>query len=189
MATLKALKARQVLDSRGRPTVEVDAVASTGAVGRAIVPSGASTGRHEALELRDADNPRYGGLSVARAVDNVIREIAPTVIGMDLDDQSGLEAKLIELDGTPNKSRLGANALLGVSLAVAHAAAAARGEELFVHLNRIWRNQLDARGKTRPLACEPTLPLPMVNMISGGLHAGGNLDIQDVLIIPIGAKL
>ena len=143
MAELKALKARQVLDSRGRPTVEVDAVASTGAVGRAIVPSGASTGRHEALELRDADNPRYGGLSVARAVDNVMREIAPAVLGMDLDDQSGLDARLIALDGTPNKSRLGANALLGVSLAVAHAAAAARGEELFVHLNRIWRDQLD----------------------------------------------
>ena len=146
MASLKALKARQVLDSRGRPTVEVDAIASTGAVGRAIVPSGASTGRHEALELRDAENPRYGGLSVTRAVDNVIREIAPAVLGMDLDDQSGLDAQLIALDGTSNKSRLGANALLGVSLAVAHAAAAARGEELFVHLNRLWRNQLGRIG-------------------------------------------
>jgi enolase len=187
MATLKALKARQVLDSRGRPTVEVDAVASTGAVGRAIVPSGASTGRHEALELRDAENPRFGGLSVARAVDNVIREIAPTVIGRDLDDQSGLDDHLIALDGTPNKSRLGANALLGISLAVAHAAAAARGEELFVHLNRLWRNQLGG-SESASAPNEPTLPLPMVNMISGGLHAGGNLDIQDVLIIPIGAR-
>jgi enolase len=187
MATLKALKARQVLDSRGRPTVEVDAVASTGAVGRAIVPSGASTGRHEALELRDAENPRFGGLSVARAVDNVIREIAPTVIGRDLDDQSGLDGHLIALDGTPNKSRLGANALLGVSIAVAHAAAAARGEELFVHLNRLWRNQLDG-SESASAPEELTLPLPMVNMISGGLHAGGNLDIQDVLIIPIGAR-
>ena len=143
MATLKGLKARQVLDSRGRPTVEVDAIASTGAVGRAIVPSGASTGRHEALELRDADSPRYGGLGVLKAVDNVTREIAPAVLGIDLDDQAALDARLIALDGTPNKSRLGANALLGVSLAVAHAAAAARGEELFVHLNRLWR--IDAR--------------------------------------------
>ena len=187
MATLKAMKARQVLDSRGRPTVEVDAVASTGAVGRAIVPSGASTGRHEALELRDAENPRFGGLSVARAVDNVIREIAPTVIGRDLDDQSGLDGHLIALDGTPNKSRLGANALLGVSIAVAHAAAAAHGEELFVHFNSLWRNQLDGL-ESASAPDEPTLPLPMVNMISGGLHAGGNLDIQDVLIIPIGAR-
>ena len=187
MAELKALKARQVLDSRGRPTVEVDALASTGALGRAIVPSGASTGRHEALELRDAADPRYGGLGVTRAVHNVVREIAPAVLGMDLDDQSGLDARLIALDGTPNKSRLGANALLGVSLAVAHAAAATRNEELFVHLNRIWRHQLDPVGKASgPL--EPALPLPMVNMISGGLHAGGNLDIQDVLIIPVGAQ-
>jgi enolase len=187
MAELKALKARQVLDSRGRPTVEVDAVASTGVIGRAIVPSGASTGRHEALELRDAADPRYGGLSVTRAVHNVVREIAPSVVGMDLDDQSSLDAKLIALDGTPNKSRLGANALLGVSLAVAHAAAAARGEELFVHLNRICRHQLDPAEKASA-RLEPTLPLPMVNMISGGLHAGGNLDIQDVLIVPVGAK-
>src|SRR5712692_2414152 len=125
MATLKALKARQVLDSRGRPTVEVEAIASTGAVGRAIVPSGASTGRHEALELRDTEVPRYGGLGVLRAVDNVTREIAPAVAGMDLEDQSALDARLIALDGTPNKSRLGANAVLGVSLAAAHAAAAA----------------------------------------------------------------
>jgi enolase len=187
MAKLTALKARQVLDSRGRPTVEVDVVASTGALGRAIVPSGASTGRHEALELRDADNPRYGGLGVTRAVENVMREIAPDVLGMDLDDQANLDARLIALDGTPNKGRLGANALLGVSLAVAHAAAAARGEELFVHLNRVWRDQRDP-AKTASASFEPALPLPMVNMISGGLHAGGNLDIQDVLIIPVGAN-
>jgi enolase len=187
MAQLKAIKARQVLDSRGRPTVEVDAVASTGAVGRAIVPSGASTGRHEALELRDSGNPRYGGLGVAQAIDNVSREIAPAVAGIDLDDQSGLDARLLALDGTPNKSRLGANALLGVSLAVAHAAAASRGEELFVHLNRLWRARFDP-GKPPVAPLEPTMPLPMVNMISGGLHAGGNLDIQDVLIIPVGAK-
>ncbi len=187
MSTLKALKARQVLDSRGRPTIEVDAIASSGAVGRAIVPSGASTGRHEAIELRDADNPRYGGLGVLRAVGNVMTAIAPAVVGMDLDDQRAIDARLIELDGTPNKSRLGANALLGVSLAVAHAAAAARGEELFVHLNRLWQDWVATKQYDR-VATSPELPLPMVNMISGGLHAGRNLDIQDVLIMPVGAE-
>jgi enolase len=186
MATLKALKARQVLDSRGRPTVEVEAIASTGAVGRAIVPSGASTGRHEALELRDAESPRYGGLGVLKAVGQVTKEIAPAVGGMELDDQAGIDARLIALDGTPNKSRLGANAVLGVSLAVAHAAASARGDELFVHLNRLWRDRLTAAASGGPIL-SPLLPMPMVNMISGGLHAGGNLDIQDVLIIPVGA--
>jgi enolase len=187
MPTLKALKARQVLDSRGRPTVEVDAIASTGAIGRAIVPSGASTGRHEAIELRDGDPKRYGGLSVFSATANVTGQLAPAVVGMDLSDQSALDARLIAEDGTPNKGRLGANALLGVSLAVAHAAAAAAGEELFVHLNRLWRRRVDASG-AKGVAVEPELPLPMVNMISGGLHAGGNLDIQDVLIMPLGAS-
>jgi len=186
MITLKELRARQVLDSRGRPTVEVDAIASTGAIGRAIVPSGASTGCHEAHELRDAESPRYGGLGVIQAVNNVTSVIAPAVIGMELDDQLTLDSKLLELDGTPNKGRLGANALLGVSLAVAHAAAAARGEELFIHLNRLWRERLEPGDRER-IASAPTLPLPMVNMISGGLHAGRNLDIQDVLIIPVGA--
>ena len=187
MTTLKGLKARQVLDSRGRPTVEVEAIASSGAVGRAIVPSGASTGRHEALELRDVESPRYGGLGVLRAVDNVTRLIAPAVTGIDLDDQSGLDTRLIELDGTPNKGRLGANAVLGVSLAVAHAAASARGEELFVHLSRLW-NDRNRTATSDPAPSRPTMPLPMVNMISGGLHAGGNLDIQDVLIVPVGAS-
>jgi enolase len=182
------LKARQVLDSRGRPTVEVEAMASGGAVGRAIVPSGASTGRHEALELRDAESPRYGGLGVLKAVENVTRSIAPEIAGIDLDDQAGLDARLIALDGTPNKGRLGANALLGVSIAVAHAAAAARGEELFVHLNRLWNDRLRAASESEFRPTPPTLPMPMVNMISGGLHAGGNLDIQDILIIPVGAS-
>jgi enolase len=180
------LTAREVLDSRGRPTVEVEATASTGAVGRAIVPSGASTGRHEAIELRDADMPRYGGRGVKKAVANVVQEIAPAVLGMDLEDQSALDRRLIELDGTPNKGRLGANAVLGVSLAAAHAAAAARGEELFVHLNRMWRDRLEPADDSLARV-QPTLPLPMVNMISGGLHAGGNLDIQDVLVVPVGA--
>jgi enolase len=187
MPTLKELRARQVLDSRGRPTVEVDAIASSGPVGRAIVPSGASTGKHEALELRDRESIRYGGLGVLKAIENVRLRIAPAVLGLDLEDQESLDARLISLDGTPNKGGLGANAMLGVSLAVAHAAAAARGEELFVHLNQLWRDRV-ARSIRAPLPIEPTLPLPMVNMISGGLHAGANLDIQDVMIVPLAAE-
>jgi enolase len=181
---LAKLTAREVFDSRGRPTVEVEATTDGGAVGRAIVPSGASTGRHEALELRDGDCPkRHGGRGVLRAVRNVREEVAAAVQGMDVDDQGALDARLVALDGTPNKGRLGANAVLGVSLAVAHAAAAARGEELFVHLNRLWRARLGP-GEDG----EPKLPLPMVNMISGGLHAGANLDFQDFLFLPVGAR-
>ena len=183
MASLSNLKAREVLDSRGMPTVEVEATASDGAVGRAIVPSGASTGRHEAIELRDPHEPRFGGKGVRRAVGHVATEIAPAVLGMDLDDQEGMDTRLVALDGTPNKGRLGANAILGVSLAVAHAAAASRREELYVHLNRLWRRKLDPGAEA-----DPVLPLPMVNMISGGLHAGANLDFQDFLMIPVGAR-
>jgi enolase len=183
LATLTRLKAREVLDSRGRPTVEVEATTSTGAAGRAIVPSGASTGRHEAVELRDTDDRRHGGQGVRRAARHVEAEIAPAVLGTDLDDQAALDAKLVALDGSPDKSRLGANAVLGASLAVAHAAAAARGEELYVHLNRLWRRHL---GPGEP--ADPALPLPMVNIISGGLHAGCNLDFQDFLMLPVGAS-
>ncbi len=183
MVRLQGLKARQVLDSRGRPTVEVDAIASTGVIGRAIVPSGASTGRHEAFELRDGEGATYGGLGVRQAVANVGELIAPAVVGMDLEDQGSLDAALIALDGTPNKGRLGANAILGVSLAVAHAAAAARGESLFVSLNRLWNARVGPE-----VGIQPLIPMPMVNMISGGLHAGGCLDIQDVLIIPRSAS-
>jgi enolase len=154
-------------------------------MGRAIVPSGASTGRHEAAELRDPDDSHYGGKGVRRAVENVRGEIARALVGMDVDDQAALDARLIALDATPSKSRLGANAILGVSLATAHAAAAARGEPLYVHLHRLWRETLPA---TDEPADAPTLPLPMVNLISGGLHAGGNLDFQDFLMIPIGAR-
>ncbi len=181
--TLSKLNAREVLDSRGRPTVEVEATASTGAVGRAIVPSGASTGRHEARELRDTGDRRHGGQGVLKAVHNVHDEIASAVLGSDLDDQSALDAALIALDGKADKSRLGANAVLGVSLACAHAAAASRTEELYVHLNRLWRQRVGAG-----IEGDPSLPIPMVNMISGGLHAGGNLDFQDFLIIPVGAS-
>jgi enolase len=187
MITLNGLRARQVLDSRGRPTVEVDAIASTGAIGRAIVPSGASTGRHEALELRDTQSPRYGGLGVFRAVDNIMSVLAPPLIGKPLDDQFAIDDLLISLDGTSNKSFLGANAILGVSLAVAHAAAASNGEELYVHLNRLWKRHLMVKDADTAILT-PTLPMPMVNTISGGLHAGGNLDIQDVLTIPVGAE-
>ncbi len=186
MAILKGLTARQVFDSRGQPTVEVEAVSSTGAVGRAIVPSGASTGQHEAFELRDRASPRFGGLGVQQAVDNVTREIAPAVLGIDLEHQRTLDAHLIAIDGTSNKSRLGANAILGVSLAVAHAAAASRGEELFIYLNRLWCANLDDT-PTATMPTAPKLPLPMVNMISGGLHAGGQIDIQDLLVIAVGA--
>ena len=183
MAKLKELLAREVFDSRGCPTVEVEAVAQGGARGRAIVPAGASTGRHEAVELRDGEAHRHCGKGVSRAVAGVAEEILPAVAGMELDDQSALDARLVALDGTANKSRLGANAVLGVSLAVAHAAAAARGEELYVHLNRLWRERL-APGEP----AEPVLPMPMVNMISGGLHAGANLDFQDFLFIPLSAR-
>jgi enolase len=176
------LSAREVLDSRGRPTVEVEAAASNGEIGRAIVPSGASTGRHEARELRDSESRRHGGLGVLRAVANVAREIATAVVGMDIEDQDAIDAKLVALDGTPDKGRLGANAILGVSLAVAHAAASARGEPLYVHLNQLWRRRL------RPdETAAPALPMPMVNLISGGLHAGANLDFQDFLMIPVGS--
>ncbi len=156
--------------------------------GRAIVPSGASTGRHEALELRDRDSAHYSGLGVLKAVENVTNVIGPAIAGMELNDQSAIDAKMIELDGSSNKSRLGANAILGVSLAVAHAAAAASPEALFVHLHRLWRGRGISANRSPTAAVSPSLPMPMVNMISGGLHAGGNLDIQDVLTIPVAAK-
>src|SRR3954454_9509073 len=172
MFTLKALKSRQVLDSRGRPTVEVDAIASNGAVGRAIVPSGASTGRHEALELRDKASSRYGGLGVQQAVANVTREIAPAITGLDLDDQSAIDALLLELDGTPNKGRLGANAILGVSLAVAHAAAHSLGLPLYRYVGG---------------AAARTLPVPMFNILNGGKHAADSTDFQEFMVMPVGA--
>jgi enolase len=167
------IHAREVLDSRGNPTVEVEVHCADGTFGRAIVPSGASTGKHEAVELRDSEANRYGGKGVRRAVANVLDGITPKVVGRCAGDQAGIDQLLIELDGTPNKSRLGANAILGVSLAVTHAAAASRKVPLWAHLNR------DGRA---------AMPLPMVNLISGGLHAGGNLDFQDFLFLPIGAR-
>ena len=167
---ITAVRAREVLDSRGNPTVEVD-VHCTGGRGRAIVPSGASTGKHEAAELRDGDPARFGGKGVRRAVAHVRDEIAPRLLGLPVTEQAHIDRTLCELDGAPNKGRLGANAILGVSLACAHAAAAVRGLPL-------WRSLGDGA---------PELPLPMVNLISGGLHAGGNLDFQDFLLLPVGA--
>jgi enolase len=164
---------REVFDSRGNPTVEVEVHLQGGALGRAIVPSGASTGRHEAVELRDGDPERFGGKGVRKACSHVNDIIAPKIRGLLASDQSEIDRTLCDLDGTPNKSRLGANAILGVSLACAHASAAARGLPL-------WRS-LDERNAA-------TMPLPMVNLISGGLHAGGNLDFQDFLLLPIGAR-
>jgi enolase len=165
--------AREVLDSRGNPTVEVELHCRGGARGRAIVPSGASTGKHEALELRDGDPGRYGGRGVRKAVASVSEHIAPRIIGMPVTNQATIDQTLCALDGTPSKARLGANAILGVSLACAHAGAA-------VQQTSLWR-YLDPTGRAK-------LPLPMVNLISGGLHAGRNLDVQDFLLLPIGAR-
>jgi enolase len=167
------VNAWEVLDSRGNPTVAVAVRLGNGANGVAQVPSGASTGKHEALELRDADPARYGGKGVLRAVRNVNEIIAPALAHVEETEQAAIDRRLIELDGTDNKSRLGANAVLGVSCAVARAAAAARGEQLWHYL----------AGRRKAL-----LPLPMVNMISGGHHAGWNFDFQDFLIVPHGAS-
>jgi enolase len=173
MAAINRIAAREVLDSRGNPTVEVEVHCADGALGRAVVPSGASTGMHEAVELRDGDPARYGGKGVRKAVANVRERIAPRLLGLDPREQERIDKLLCELDGTANKSNLGANAILGASLAVAHAAAACERVPLWQWLGR---------GRA------PAMPLPMVNLISGGLHAGGNLDFQDFLLLPIGAK-
>jgi enolase len=169
---ISAVRARQILDSRGNPTVEVDVVLESGAVGRAAVPSGASTGVHEALELRDGGEA-WGGKGVIRAVENVRGEIAAAVQGLDASDQRALDERLIELDGTPNKGRLGANAILGVSLGAAKAAAADAGLSLFRYLGGE-----EAR----------TLPVPMLNVINGGAHADNSIDLQEFMLVPAGAE-
>lgn len=188
MNKISRIYAREVLDSRGNPTVEVEAYCGE-ARGKAIVPAGASTGKAEACELRDGDPSRYDGRGVLQAVANVNTVLAPAIVGFDPLDQAAIDARLCELDGTPQKSFLGANALLGVSLAVAHAAAAVQKTPLYRHLNQLWRALPEtpptAKGQHR--TAEPRMPLPMTNMISGGLHAGGNLDFQDFLIMPVGA--
>jgi len=173
MTNILEVKAREILDSRGNPTVEVDVVLECGVMGRAAVPSGASTGKREALELRDKRSKRYGGKGVKTAVDNVKKEIAPAVFGMDALNQMALDECMIKLDGTTNKSKLGANAILGVSMAAARAAATAHGLPLYRYLGGI-----NAR----------MLPMPMMNIVNGGAHAANNLDIQEFMIVPIGAK-
>jgi enolase len=172
MSTIKAVHARQILDSRGNPTVEVDVELSSGATARAAVPSGASTGEFEATELRDGGDA-YLGKGVLNAVANVNGEIAEAVAGRDAADQAGLDQALIDLDGTPTKSRLGANAILGVSLAVAKAAATDAGKPLYLHLGG---------------ASATTLPVPMMNVLNGGAHADNSVDFQEFMIVPFGAK-
>lgn len=171
MAKIVSVKAREILDSRGNPTVEVDVTLSDGVVGRASVPSGASTGAKEAVELRDGDGSRFMGKGVQKAVRNVNRTIAPRMRGMDPTDQAGIDALLLEIDGTENKSRLGANAVLGVSLANAHAAAANEGMPLYSYIG----------GKKAK-----TLPVPMMNILNGGAHADNNLDFQEFMVVPMG---
>jgi enolase len=171
VTAIEDVHARQILDSRGNPTLEVDVRLASGAFGRAAVPSGASTGAHEAVELRDG-GPAYGGKAVTHAVANVDGEIADAVRGMDADDQAALDRRLIALDGTPNKGRLGANAILGVSLAAAKASAAERGLSLF--------RSLGGDGAR-------TLPVPMMNVINGGAHAQNSIDFQEFMLVPAGA--
>jgi enolase len=176
MSQIETVLGRQILDSRGNPTVEVEVTFSSGAAARAAVPSGASTGEFEATELRDGGDA-WMGKGVTQAVGHVNGEIAAAVRGRDADDQAGLDATLIELDGTPNKSRLGANAILGVSLAVAKASAADAGVPLWKHL------QVEATGQNRPGV---TLPVPMMNVLNGGSHADNSVDFQEFMIVPFG---
>src|SRR6516165_7213785 len=173
MTAIADIIAREILDSRGNPTVEVDVLLESGAFGRAAVPSGASTGAHEAVELRDGDKERYGGKGVLKAVEAVEGEILDTLAGLDAEDQIGIDNILIDLDGTPNKARLGANAILGVSLALAKAAAADNGMPLYRYIGGV-----SAR----------TLPVPMMNIVNGGKHADNPIDIQEFMIQPVGAS-
>jgi enolase len=172
MPAIASLRAREILDSRGNPTVEVDAVLDDGSTGTAAVPSGASTGQHEAVELRDGDAKRFGGNGVLLAVDNVLSVLGPGIAGMDALDQRAVDARLLDLDGTPHKSALGANAILGVSLATAHAAAVSLGVPLYRYLGG-------------PIA--HVLPLPLMNVINGGVHADNELELQEFMLAPVGA--
>ena len=172
MTSIEAIQAREVLDSRGNPTVEVEVLLECGAVGRAMVPSGASTGTHEALELRDGDSARYGGKGVLKAVDNVNRELAPLLVGHHASNPTALDRVMIEADATPNKSRFGANAILGVSMASAVAVSEALGLPLYRYLGG---------------ANAHVIPIPMMNILNGGRHADNNMDVQEFMIMPVGA--
>ncbi|MBI3575237.1 MAG: phosphopyruvate hydratase [Gammaproteobacteria bacterium] len=176
MAVITDIRAREILDSRGNPTVEADVLLKSGARGRAAVPSGASTGRREAIELRDNDPRRYGGKGVRQAVAYVNGEIRQALLGKDAHDQAGVDKIMLDLDGTPTKSRLGANAILAVSLATARAAATAASQPLYRYLNGL--------GGGVPMQ----LPVPMMNIINGGVHADNNLDFQEFMILPVGAS-
>ncbi len=172
MTEIASVRAREILDSRGNPTVEVEVELENGATGRAAVPSGASTGVHEAVELRDQEPQRYGGKGVRKAVANVEEVLAPAVVGTDALDQAAVDQRLVGADGTPNKGKLGANAILGVSLATAHAAASAVGLPLYRYLGGV-----NAR----------TLPLPLMNVLNGGAHADTRVDVQEFMVVPLGA--
>ena len=172
MSLIESIHARQILDSRGNPTVEVDVVTESGAFGRAAVPSGASTGSHEAVELRDNDKKVYVGKGVLKAVDNVNTKIASEIVGFDVFDQNLLDKIMIELDGTPNKGNLGANAILGTSLAIAKAAAMESGMSLYRYIGGVSAN---------------TLPVPMMNILNGGSHADNSIDFQEFMVMPVGA--
>ncbi len=172
MTTIDMIQARQILDSRGNPTLEVEVFLSGGAVGRAAVPSGASTGEHEAIELRDGDATRYGGKGVLKAVRNVVETIEPELVDIDATDQLLVDQILRDLDGTPNKAKLGANAILGVSLATARAAATAVDLPFYQYIGGVFAH---------------TLPVPMMNVLNGGAHADNNVDIQEFMIMPVGA--
>ncbi|MDB4908189.1 MAG: Enolase [Gemmatimonadetes bacterium] len=172
MTLIADIRAREILDSRGNPTIEADVILESGAAGRAAVPSGASTGEHEAMELRDGDAKRYGGKGVLKAVENVMDIIAPALNGMDALDQIGVDHALIDLDGSPNKSKLGANAILAVSMATARAAAQSLGLPLYRYLGG-------------PMA--RVMPVPMMNIINGGAHATNTVDFQEFMIVPVGA--
>ena len=172
MSYIESIHARQILDSRGNPTVEVDVFTESGAFGRAAVPSGASTGSHEAVELRDGDKKRYMGKGVLKAVENVNTKIASEIVGFPVFDQTLIDKVMIELDGTPNKGKLGANAILGVSLAVAKAAAMEAGQPLYRYVGGVNAN---------------TLPVPMMNILNGGSHADNSIDFQEFMVMPVGA--
>jgi enolase len=174
MAIIVEVTGREILDSRGNPTVEVEVFLESGFSGRASVPSGASAGRHEALELRDKDLKRYLGKGVRKAVRNINRVMAPKLLGMDVLDQKAIDTAMLQWDGTPNKIRLGANAILGVSLACARAAANHLGLPLYQHLGGLSASRL---------------PLPMMNILNGGVHADNNVDLQECMIIPVGPKV
>ncbi|MEG0735483.1 MAG: phosphopyruvate hydratase, partial [Longicatena sp.] len=173
MSMITDVHAREILDSRGNPTIEVEVETASGIMGRAMVPSGASTGEREALELRDGDKSRYGGKGVLQAVENVNNVLIDVVLGMDVCDQAGIDKALIEADGTKDKSKYGANAILGISLAVAHAAAAYFEMPLYRYLGGIHAK---------------TLPVPMMNVLNGGSHADSSVDFQEFMIMPVGAK-